>query len=58
MTETIRWTVRGVDATTVHRIKEVQETSGGSCGDLLNEAVEFWYQSLPDDDGQSADLYS
>jgi hypothetical protein len=48
MSNAIRWTVRGIKQSTIDMIAEVRETSGGSYGELINEAVETWYDSLPE----------
>ena len=45
----IRWTVRGICPETLDMLANIQETSGGNYGDFINEAVSFWYSSIPDD---------
>ena len=42
-----RWTIRNVDETTREKVNEVRETSGLNIGELIDEAVEFWYLNLP-----------
>ena len=44
----MRWTIRGVDIDTVEMIREVAFTSDMTLGACLDEAVRFWYESLPD----------
>ncbi len=59
MTDAIRWTVRGIKQNTIDMIAEVQGTSGGSYGELINEAVLTWYDSLPEiheEDTSTGDL--
>ena len=48
MADTIRWTVRNIEQNTIDMIAEVHETSGITYGELLNEAVLSWYESLPE----------
>jgi hypothetical protein len=46
----IKWTVRGVDREAISKLHEVKDISGESLGELLTEAVEFWYESLPSEE--------
>jgi hypothetical protein len=46
----IKWTVRGVDREAISKLHEVKDISGESLGELLTEAVEFWYDSLPSEE--------
>lgn len=41
-------TVRAVKRSTYERLKEVKETSRTPLGALLDEAVEQWWNSLPE----------
>lgn len=41
-------TVRAVKTATYDRLKEVKETSRIPLGALLDEAVEYWWSSLPE----------
>jgi hypothetical protein len=51
MTDTlIRWTVRGIHQETLDMLGIVRQTSGGTYGELVNEAVAEWYDALPDAD--------
>ena len=45
-----RWTVRGVDRTTIAMVADVAENSGATYGELLNEIVAGWYRQLPETD--------
>ncbi len=45
-----RWTVRNVDPDAVELIEEVAETSGSMFGELLTDAIETWYNQLPEED--------
>jgi hypothetical protein len=46
----IKWTVRGVGREAISKLHEVKDISGESLGELLTEAVEFWYESLPSEE--------
>ncbi len=48
MTDTIRWTVRGIHSETLNMLANIQESSGGTYGEFVNEAVAHWYELLPD----------
>jgi hypothetical protein len=45
--------VRGVNAEALQMLRDVQAISGGTLGELLNEAIACWYDSLPDTDDDS-----
>ena len=45
-----KWTVRGVDREAISKLHEVKDISGESLGELLTEAVEFWYECLPSEE--------
>ena len=47
---TYRWTVRNVDPVAVQLLEEIAETSGACFGELLSEAIETWYDQLPEED--------
>ena len=49
-----KWSVRGVDPESVKKLMEVKKVSGGALGQLLNEAIDFWYDSLETVDESSA----
>ena len=38
-----KWTVRHVDLEAIDMLLEVQETSGERLGDLVSEAISYWY---------------
>jgi len=50
-----RWTVRNLDPLVLGLLWEVRETSGVPFGELLTEAIETWYQGLPEDEGSPSD---
>lgn len=50
MTHRKQVTIRAVKATTYERLREVREVSRTPIGALLDEAVEFWWDSLPECD--------
>jgi hypothetical protein len=52
-----KWSVRGVDPQSVEKLLEVKKICGESLGQLLNESIEFWYDSLePVDVESEADI--
>lgn len=43
-----KWTVRELPTDTLIKLREVREVSPGTTmADLIEQAVEFWYDSLP-----------
>ena len=57
MTDTIRWTVRGIRPETLEMLATVRQNSEGTFGEYINMAVATWYESLPDaaeDDDEAA----
>ena len=52
MSEFIRWTVRGIPKDTIAIIEEIHSLSGERYGELVNEAIRFWYDSLPGADDE------
>ena len=42
-----RWNVRNVSKETIAKVCEVAECSGFSFGELVDQAVEVWYEALP-----------
>ncbi len=50
-----RWTCRNISPTAIQLLAEVSETSGLSYGDLLTEAIETWYEGLPEEPEESDD---
>jgi hypothetical protein len=44
-----KWTVRGVDPESIRKIREVKSVSGGALGELVSEAIDFWFDCLPED---------
>ncbi len=48
MTDAIRWTVRGIRPETLEMLAIVRQTSEGTFGEFVNEAVAQWYELLPD----------
>ena len=53
---TKKWSVRHVDSEAVDLLLEVQETSGELLGDLVSEAIWFWYDyaCIEEDEGGEA----
>jgi len=43
-------TIRSVKTVTYDRLREIRETSNVPLGILLDDAVDFWWNSLPEDD--------
>ena len=52
----LRWSVRGIGAESVERLAEVKQTCGWPYGDLVNEAIAFWFERLPAESDGDADL--
>lgn len=50
MTVDMRWTIRNVTDDARAMIDEVHEVTGIPYGRLLTEAINQWYQELPDED--------
>lgn len=48
-----KWTVRQISEQTINRIAEVSEESGYTYGELLDQAVEDWYDHLPCEDDEA-----
>ncbi|MCA8940285.1 MAG: hypothetical protein KDB07_10770 [Planctomycetes bacterium] len=42
-----RWNIRNVSKETIAKVREVAECSGYSFGELIDQAVEVWYEALP-----------
>ena len=55
MTDTKRWTVRGIRPETLKMLAIVRQTSEGTFGEYINMAVATWYESLPDADEEDED---
>jgi len=51
MNERKQITVRSVKKTTYAKLQEVKSTSHVPLGPLLDEAVEFWFDHLPEEGG-------
>lgn len=51
MNERKQITVRSVKKSTYAMLQEVKSVSHVPLGPLLDEAVEYWYQHLPEEDG-------
>lgn len=43
----MKWTIRNIEPEAVAMIAETADTSGRLHGDLVSEAIAFWYDSLP-----------
>ena len=50
MNERKQITIRSVKNTTYAKLQEVKSTSHIPLGPLLDEAVEFWFDQLPEDE--------
>ncbi len=48
-----RWTVRNVEPGNLRLLEEIKGTTGRCYGDLINEAIEYWYESLPEDEQEA-----
>lgn len=51
MSERKQVTIRAVKTATYERLQQVKETSRTPIGALLDEAVELWWDSLPEEEG-------
>ena len=49
----VKWSVRGVDPESVRKLMEVKQISGGVLGELVSEAIDFWFDCLGTDDKES-----
>ena len=47
--ENTKWTVRNVPLETKKKLLEVKQVSGGTFGELLAEAIDYWFEALPED---------
>ena len=52
----MKWTIRNIEPDAVAMIAETADTSGRSFGDLVSEAIAFWYDSLPYEDDAAAEV--
>jgi len=50
MDERKQITIRAVKKSTYAKLQEVKATSHVPLGPLLDEAVEFWFENLPEED--------
>ncbi len=48
-----RWTCRNVELGVIELLREVSETSGLCYGELLTQAIEEWYLSLPEEESET-----
>lgn len=44
-----KWTVRNVNCEAIQKLHEVQQISGGLLGELVSEAIEDWFDHLPEE---------
>ncbi len=56
MNERKQITIRSVKKSTYAMLQEVQSASNIPLGVLLDEAVEFWFDHLPEEDGTPEDM--
>ncbi len=48
MNDKLKWTVRDLPAETLVKLREVREASPDTTmADLIEQAIELWYDSLP-----------
>jgi hypothetical protein len=47
MSDTRKWSVRGVDREAVELLLAVQRDCGQTLGALLSDAIHTWYEQLP-----------
>lgn len=52
----MKWTIRNIEPDAVAMIAETADASGRSFGDLVSEAIAFWYDSLPYEDNDDSDV--
>lgn len=50
----MKWTIRNIEPDAVAMIAETADTSGRSYGNLVSEAIAFWYDSLPYEGDEAA----
>ena len=48
-----RWTCRNLDPAVLELLREVSETSGLCYGELVTQAIEEWYLSLPEEESET-----
>jgi hypothetical protein len=46
----VKWSVRYVPIESKNKLLEVQEINGGLIGDLLADAIDYWYDNLPEEE--------
>ena len=46
---TCKWAVRHMDREAIEKLLEVQQTSGGLLGELVSEAIDDWFNHLPEE---------
>lgn len=56
MNERKQITIRSVKKTTYARLQEVRSASHIPLGQLVDEAVEFWFEHLPEEETAEQDL--
>ncbi len=45
----MRWTVRGIEPDMVRMVREVAALNGLTIGQCMNEAIQEWYDCIPED---------
>ena len=58
MDEKRRWSLRGVTGRTIERVSEVSRLSGHSHGELIDEAVSYGYDQLPEENDDVRQAHS
>jgi len=47
--KTCKWSVRNVSHEAIEKLHNVQHTSGGLLGELVSEAINDWFDHLPEE---------
>jgi hypothetical protein len=53
--DTVKWSVRGVDLESIRKLREVKSIGGGGLGELVSEAIDFWFDCLETDDEEASE---
>jgi hypothetical protein len=53
---TCKWAVRHMDREAIEKLHQVQQTSGGLLGELVSEAIDDWFNHLPEETEDEASI--